>query len=65
MYGVWAPKQACVIVSRSKAFTHEIQSQKRRFESKMEKIYAALALAPLLTVLFERALRARLAKTEK
>jgi len=37
----------------------------RRFEKKLEKIWAALALAPLLTVLFERALRARLAKTEK
>ena len=41
------------------------QVLKRRFELKMEKIYAALALAPLLTVLFERTLRARLAKTEK
>jgi len=41
------------------------QVLKRRFELKMEKIYAALALAPLLTVLFERTLRARIAKMEK
>jgi len=31
----------------------------------LEKIWVALALAPLLTILFERALRARVVKMEK
>jgi len=31
----------------------------------LEKIYAALALAPLLTVLFERVIKTGIAKMEK